>query len=52
MPSRMKVGLRPCMMNCSGFKGMMSGPWYPDQKESTSLVQSGYSEIKLIKREM
>ncbi|XP_023908012.1 uncharacterized protein LOC112019731 [Quercus suber] len=36
IPSKMKAGLRPCMTNCSSFKGMMSRPWYLDQKESTS----------------
>ena len=50
MLSKMKAGLRPCMMNYSSFKEMMFEPWYLDQKESTSLAQSGYSVIKLMKR--
>ena len=52
MLCKMKVGLRPCMMNCSSFKGTVSGPYYLDQKESTSLAQSGYFVIKLMMREM
>ena len=52
MLSKMKAGLRPCMMNCFSFKGMIFEPWYLDQKESTSLAQSGYFVIKLMKKEM
>ena len=50
--SKMIAGLRQCMMNCFSFKGMMSKPWCLDRKVSTSLAQSGYSTIRLMKREM
>ena len=52
MPSRMNAGLRPCLMNCFSFKGMMSGHQYLDQNGGTSLAQSGYSAIKLMRKEM
>ena len=35
-PSRIRAGQKPCIMNCSSLKETMYGPWYLDQKESTS----------------
>ena len=47
---RMKFGLKQCMMNYFSLKGMTFGPWNLDQRVNTSLVQSGYSTIKLMRR--
>ena len=47
---KMKFGLKQCMMIYFSLKGMTFGPWNLDQRMNTSLVQSGISPLKLMRR--
>ena len=49
---RMKVRFKQCTMNCFNFRGMMSGPWYLDQRVNTSSATNGYFAIRMMRKAM